>query len=275
MSSKVNDYIQSELINREVLNRYYNIWKENYNNSVNNGNSNLLETIARFKELKDNECYCLDKSSVRVLEIINAQIKTENITDITKYTPFTKIGSKSTNIDYSLKEINWYLDMNLSIDGLQPTPTIWTLVADKNRIINSNYGYIIFSDNNKNQFLNAICAILENIYTRRSIMIYQCPEMHYKYKENNRNDFVCTISHQFIVRKNKNEYTLNSIINMRSQDFIYGYLNDIVWFNYVHFLGYEILTKIIPEITINRHNIYLNVGSLHIYEKHFKLLDNK
>ena len=58
---------------------------------------------------------------------------------------------------------------------------------------------------------------------------------------------------------------------MRSNDAVFGYNNDLAWQTYVR-------DKLIDDLEIDtyiRYNpgpIYWNVGSLHVYERHFKFI---
>jgi len=58
---------------------------------------------------------------------------------------------------------------------------------------------------------------------------------------------------------------LHALVNMRSNDVIYGYKNDFAWQQYV-------ALQLCDELGIQLGDIIWNVGSLHIYERHFHLI---
>ena len=68
-----------------------------------------------------------------------------------------------------------------------------------------------------------------------------------------------------MIRDNKLIY----VVNMRSNDAIFGYKNDKAWHDYVHDRAIGALEKTYPELT--KGQMYWNAGSLHIYPRHFNL----
>ena len=68
------------------------------------------------------------------------------------------------------------------------------------------------------------------------------------------------------------------IVFQRSQDAVFGFNNDILWHMYVQEkLSRDLFGKIIPAVGIAApiicDPIIWNAGSLHIYERHFKHLE--
>jgi len=74
-------------------------------------------------------------------------------------------------------------------------------------------------------------------------------------------DFMCTNAVQYLIRDDK----LNAIVQMRSNDVVYGYRNDYAWQEHV-------LKNMAQSLKVDCGNIYWNVGSLHVYERHFNLV---
>ena len=54
---------------------------------------------------------------------------------------------------------------------------------------------------------------------------------------------------------------------MRSNDAIFGFKNDYAW-------QYHVQTKLAQELGLVRGTIHWNAGSLHVYERHFYLVDH-
>jgi thymidylate synthase len=93
--------------------------------------------------------------------------------------------------------------------------------------------------------------------------------MHEDAFHNGRSDFMCTNAVQYLIRNNK----MHCVVQMRSNDVVFGYRNDRAWQKHVLDIliaDYNRLT----ESNIEAGDIHWNVGSLHIYERHFKLVED-
>lgn len=222
----------------------------------------LFPVIQEFHNKIQNEDFVIDKSGVKCVEIIAAKIK--NLDPLQALLDF-KV--KKTNEIYCKKELSWYLSQDLNIYPQMQDVTIWKQVADKNGFINSNYGWCIFAKENYSQYENCKNELIKNKESRRALMIYTRPSIWIDYNQDGRSDYICCISNQFFIRNNK----LISIVNFRSQDFIYGFFNDFYWKCWVYNKLYDDLKIIYPELLIGY--IDWNIGSLHCYEKHFSLLE--
>lgn len=172
------------------------------------------------------------------------------------------------NIDYANREIAWYLSMNRNISGIEgKIPEIWKQVADKDGLINSNYGWCILSEENYSQYKNCIQHLVKDKYTRQAAMIYIRPNIHEDAFANGMKDFICTYSAQILIRNNKLEY----IVYMRSNDAVFGYKNDKFWHSYVRNMALQELQKTYPDLQMG--NLYWNAASLHVYPRHYKYLE--
>lgn len=221
--------------------------------------------IEYFKKLyiryKKND-FVIDKSGVKIVELISPKI----ILDLKH--PYLNFGVRKTPEKYVKEELNWYLSMDLSIEKIGKIASTWNLVAGKNKTVNSNYGYLIFSPENYSQYNHCLLELLDNKHSRRAVMVYQRPEIWEDYNENEKNDFICTDGVQCFIRKNKLIY----IVKQRSCDIIYGFFNDFFWHCYVYDKLYQDLLSQYPNLKIGK-IIYIPF-SLHCYEKHFKLLES-
>jgi len=197
------------------------------------------------------ERFVQDKTGVKTIEMIGASFEAD------EPTIFGEV-----NKEYVERELAWYHSKSLSVNDIPgKIPEIWKRVADKNGIINSNYGFLIWSEQNFNQYSNVVGELKNNPNSRRAIMIYNRPSMHYDYNQNGMSDFVCTNSVQYFIRDN----VLEVVVSMRSNDVVYGYRNDFAWQDYIAELVQD-------ELKCNSRKIIWQVGSLHVYERHFKLV---
>ena len=169
------------------------------------------------------------------------------------------------NQEYINREIDWYISASTNIHdiydrGTAP-PEAWQYAADNHGNINSNYGYLIFSDIYYRQYDNVLTELLENPDSRRASMIYQRPSIWTEYNENGKSDFICTNAVTYYIRNDE----LQSVVQMRSNDVVYGYKNDYAWQQYV-------LTTLAKDLGIQPGFITWQVQNLHVYERHFSLV---
>ena len=222
---------------------------------------NYVQNIREeFNYLKKNELYVTDKTGVKMLEIRGASF-IANEPSIFGF----------VNHDYVDRELAWYMSQSLDVNDIPgETPVIWKQVADKDGLINSNYGWCIWSEENGNQYENVKFELLKNPESRRATMIYTRPSMWKDYNYNGRSDFMCTNAVQYMIRYG----TLEAVVHMRSNDIWAGYRNDYAWQKHVlNILATDLTeteggTKVVPG------NIYWCAGSLHCYEKDFYLIDH-
>jgi len=183
------------------------------------------------------------------------------------FDPYQKIldfGVKKTNEAYVEKELNWYMSMSRSIHPMMEGVKIWKEVADRDGIVNSNYGWCIFSKENGEQFDNCLSRMRQNPYTKRGVMIYTRPSMWKDCEENGRSDFICTDGVQLSVKHNKLIY----IVKQRSCDLLFGLFNDLAWHQYVYTKFFMALHQ--TYSWLEKGTIMYFPFNLHVYERHFK-----
>jgi thymidylate synthase len=189
------------------------------------------------------------------------------------------------NWDYVAREEAWYNSMSLNVNDIPGgAPQIWKAVADKDGFINSNYGWTLYSHENgfmmneyearetsastrllslaPSQYEQVVQELKKNPESRRAIAIYTRPSMWLDYNLNGRSDFMCTNTVQYLIRGGK----LISIVNMRSNDAVFGYKNDRAWQRHVQ-------EKLAAELNVEVGDLIWQVGSLHVYARHYHLVD--
>lgn len=225
---------------------------------LNENTKQIAELMSFFRMLKD----CNEPMTNGTYEILNHHF----IMDPTKDIEFT--GYK-VNREYHKKELDWYLSLDRSIKGWMDDVTIWANVASKDdkREINSNYGWCVFSPENGDQYTNALEALKKDPNTRQAQIIYTRPSMHKDWCEGGRHDFICTNTVQLFIRDNKLFYK----IDQRSLDTTTGLRADWYWHIYVYEKALKDLQETFPNLRSGK--ILWNVGSCHIYERSFKILD--
>lgn len=178
------------------------------------------------------------------------------------------------NHEYVEREEQWYNSMSLNVNDIPGgPPQVWEAVADRDGFINSNYGWCIYSPENGlldstrpieelSQYKLALEELKKNPESRRAIMIYTRPNMWLDYNHGGRSDFMCTNAVQYLYRDGQ----LHAVVQMRSNDAVFGYKNDRAWQQHV-------LEKLANDLQVETGNLYWNVGSLHVYARHYHLVD--
>jgi len=211
------------------------------------------ELIEKYKA----EDFVIDKSGSKMVELIGATFIADEDWIIRK-----------PNYEYVERELQWYESQSLFVEDIPgETPVIWKAVSDKNGKINSNYGWCIFSEENGNQYNNAITSLLKNPFSRQATMIYNRPSMHIDAITDGKSDFMCTYANSLFIRDNK----LISHYIMRSNDAVFGFCNDFHWAKHVQEKAFGDLKKSYPNLELG--DIIWTASSFHVYERHFKFLD--
>ena len=175
---------------------------------------------------------------------------------------------REPNYEYFKKELAWYHSESLNVNDIPDgAPQMWKSCADPLGYINSNYGWCIFSKDNGYQYEHCLNKLKEDPHTREAIMIYNRPSMQEDYCKNGMHDFMCCQNVQYFINEIGNDLYLDCIVNFRSNDAVFGFNNDALW-------NYEILHKLASDLNVKVGTMHWNAGSLHIYERHFKYLDN-
>ena len=247
-----------------------------------------------YRELKN------DNIVNGTVEIINASLRFNPAEDMIMDLGTHRKGQHK----YAENELKWYLSKDRSIKGHPGIEEnkIWSIICSDNGMINSNYGWCVFSPENgdgrhlmfenikdksgKSQYDFAIQQLKEKPLGRQSIIFYARPSIQWEWNDgiHAKSDFICTINTQHFIRNNKLDY----IVNMRSNDAIMGlHAADLPWHSYVYNKMLDDINNYIVaneaqhfEETGEKINIplikpgtmYWNAASLHVYERHFDLL---
>jgi thymidylate synthase len=206
-----------------------------------------------FRNELDNKRFTTDRNGGKTIELIGASF----------YADDPAIFGVP-NQDYIDAELAWYESQSTNINDIyidKDPPKAWQMSANRHGEINSNYGHLIFSDKYHNQFEQVVDELRRNKDSRRASMVYQRPSIWVEYNDNCKNDFICTNAVTYYIRDNE----LHSVVQMRSNDVIFGYRNDYAWQEYV-------LYALADELNVDTGQMYWQVQNLHVYERHFDLV---
>lgn len=177
----------------------------------------------------------------------------------------------TVNREYVNAEIKWYESQSCNINDIygpdKEPPKAWQMTANHNGEINSNYGHLIYNNGHWNQYESALKTLVESPDSRRAIMVYNRPSIQFEYSWNDINDFICTNAVSYYIRDNK----LHAVVQMRSNDVVFGYKNDLAWQQYVqNKLMYDYNQATASYVTLG--SIHWQVQNLHVYSRHFHLV---
>lgn len=170
----------------------------------------------------------------------------------------------SVNEEYVKRELEWYQSQSLYVEDIPgETPKIWDQVSSSTGKINSNYGYLLYSDENFAQYV----GVLEQLksqrgYGRRGVAVYTRPQIHHEWNLAGMSDFICTNAVNYYER----DGALNAVVQMRSNDAVFGYRNDYAWQKHV-------LDQLAQDLGAEPGQIVWQAGSLHVYSRHYHLID--
>ena len=230
---------------------------------------NTNDILNQFKEKYKNKDFRIIGNKVQqatTIELQNVQFEVDK--------PWIV---REPNYEYFAKELKWYEYESLNVNDIPGgAPAMWKACASPLGYINSNYGWMIWSKENGYQFDNCFMKLLNDKHTREACMIYNRPSMQDDYKKDGMHDFCCTYAVQCFLNEDKdNCLHLKYIVYMRSNDAVYGFDNDALWHQTVQIrLAAKLAAKEAYGQDIFCDNIIWNAGSLHIYERHFKFLEN-
>ena len=207
------------------------------------------------------EDFVMDRSGQKTIELIGASFFADQPAIF-----------GTPNESYIEIEKAWYESQSTNVNWMSETynrnvPEAWKAAANSFGQINSNYGHLIYSDKYHHQYGRVLDELLENPDGRRASMIYTRPSIWEEYNEDDKNDFICTNSVTYYIRDN----SLHCVVQMRSNDVVFGYKNDYAW-------QLHVLKQMVGDYNecslekIKVGDIIWQVQNLHVYERHFHLV---
>ena len=166
------------------------------------------------------------------------------------------------NPDYAIAEWLWYLSRDPSSVNIGKLAMIWNKISDVDGHVESNYGmYLLGEQWNwcKNELIN-------DRDSRRATMVINQPY----HKGKNKADYPCTQYIHFFIRDN----CLHMGVNMRSNDAIFGFCNDVFTFCMFQQLMLNDLNQSFSSgQRIKLGEYYHSAGSFHVYDTHWPMME--
>jgi len=206
-----------------------------------------------------------------------------NITLIDPRNRVITFPERNVNTRYLLGEFIWYLSASSKPEGILPYSKFWANITNSGShknyeagTINSNYGTRLFGFSGlpaftKNeagepidQWAETIELLKKDRDSRQAIMNIHVPSD----RHDGNKDVACTLTLQFFIREDK----LHMITNMRSNDIILGFTNDVFQFTMLQECLMLQLRETYPELQLGHY--FHNAGSMHVYDRHFEMANN-
>lgn len=204
----------------------------------------LIKTLLKSKHVSD----------TKEIENCVIQIKNPDVKDF-------EFGFRKISEKYALGELNWYWAGSNSCEEIGKFAKKWLSITDDGITNNSAYGFILEKKYGFDQIEQVINLLKKDKNTRRAVLNISDPAI----DRINTKDMQCTIAIQFLIRNNK----LNTTVYMRSNDIIFGFPYDYIYFIS---LAYYISSKLGIEL-----GTYTHIAtSLHLYDSGYKyIIKNK
>lgn len=181
---------------------------------------------------------------------------------------------RNWSVSYCIAELIWYLSGNSETAWISNYSSFWSNISDDGTTANSAYGARIFLpheriaskiDPNWTQWDYVLNELSHDHDSRRAVIHIRTPSDSILAKK----DVPCTLTLQFFLRDD----ALNLAVTMRSTDLIFGLGYDVPAFTIMQeLMAKQLSVRLGRPIKLGS---YIHVSnSLHIYEKHFKMVED-
>lgn len=168
--------------------------------------------------------------------------------------------------EYLEKELAFYASGSLQLEDAVKMSKFWNKCSDDGKTINSNYGFLLFHEENSNgftQFEHAINCLRNNVNSKKAVMTLYSKEHAYL-----SNDNPCTLVINLYIENDR----LNMQVIMRSNDLWFGLPYDLPFFRVVHMAALEVLKKNYPNLELGIH--IHQALNLHVYSWALEKFEN-
>ena len=185
------------------------------------------------------------------------------------------------NPDWVRRELAWFNSGSDELADMEaPVPALFQACAGRDGKVNSAYGHILFG---ASEVLPPAPTLYQRIVktfvsegqeSRHGVAIISDRDIHNLARVNGRNDFICTNALNVMI---DHDGRLHIIAQMRSMDAVFGYRADYSMWN-------DLMLRLLidlnnyadthPEFAhVKRGDITFQVANLHVYPRHFEMLD--
>lgn len=165
---------------------------------------------------------------------------------------FISLKSRKVNKGFMFAEAYWILSGSNLLSEIQPYMEIYGSFSDDQNFLRGAYGPKVVD-----QLGYVVDTLIEDNDSRQAIINI------WRERPGKSKDIPCTLSIQALIRNN----TLNLVITMRSNDIVLGFTYDVFTFSMIG----KAIQLLLRErgVKVSLGNLYVNAGSLHMYENHW------
>lgn len=159
---------------------------------------------------------------------------------------------------YAIAELIWYMSKRLDTDLIAKFAPIWKLMEDENGLINSNYGYQAFENQD-------VTSKLKELATKKEASFFIISEEN----QSSRTDLVCNNLIKFVIDDNN---IMQVYVIARSIDLTFGYPYDMFIAQvFANFVKEKLLSDF--DLRVEFDNLLFEIQNMHIYHKDIAKLD--
>jgi len=195
--------------------------------------------------MQDGEIHSPRGKTIR--EIINASYT------IDMQSPVITKQSRKMAYGFMFGEAAWIVSGSNWLSGIAYHMKRYADFSDDGVFLNGAYGPKVAE-----QYTYIVNTLIKDPESRQAVMGI------WRERPAESKDIPCTLSMQFFIRNGK----LDAVVNMRSQDAVWGFSYDIFTFSQVANMIRVLLIN--QGVSVQLGKLHVQVGSLHIYEHHFK-----
>lgn len=170
---------------------------------------------------------------------------------------YLSLPSRKVNKAFMFAEAAWIISGSNRYSALEPYMKRYKDFSDDGIFLRGAYGPKIVD-----QLGYVVDAIEADVDTRQAVMNI------WRERPGKSKDIPCTLSFQFLVRNGE----LHAVVTMRSQDIVLGYTYDVFTFSMVAQAVRLLLRERGVETELG--SLTVTAGSLHLYDSHFKSVDD-
>lgn len=203
--------------------------------------------------------YCIHKNGRHTVNRKGQGLyEMRNVTLVLDPEASTYCLGRNPSQEYLEKELDFYASGSRQLEDAVKMSKFWSKCSDDGKTINSNYGFLLFHDENKHgftQFEHAINCLRNNPDSKKAVMTLYSKEHAYI-----SNDNPCTLIINLYIQGD----ALNMQVIMRSNDLWYGLPYDLPFFRVVHYTALAMLKRTYPNLELGYH--IHQALNLHFYE---------
>ena len=200
----------------------------------------------KVAECLDNYNYMPKPRGMEVREIISGSYKVP-------MPAYIDLKDRKINLSFMFAEAAWIISGSNRLNEITPHMKVYSRFSDDGVFLNGAYGPKIID-----QLPYIAKCLIEDNDSRQAVLNI------WRERPGSSKDIPCTTQMQFLIRDGK----LNLVTTMRSQDIVLGFTYDVFTFSMVAKSVQLILKTLGLEVGLG--DLFVNIGSLHIYETHYK-----